>query len=133
MERKEIPQMIAGVKCELGKLGGSELWCVKNNFFEEIGLLQVRNFVGLSKKYDQSYWYLADKITCGRPYILGLNHKLAIHCGSLTYSTCNTLTRKGPKVDLKEIEEKTDKYIDGLTFEEFYDAISNDETLLKEW
>lgn len=133
MERKEISQKIAGVRCEVGKLGGSELWCVRNDFFEKIGLLQTRNFVGASKRYDQSYWYLAERAASGKPYILGLDHKLGIHCGSLTYSTCNILTKKGPQTDLKEVEKQTDKYIEGLTFQEFYDAVSTDEVLLKEW
>jgi hypothetical protein len=132
-ERKEIPQKIAGVRCDIGKLGGSGLWSVRSDFFEKIGLLQVRNFLGMAKKYDQTYWYLLDRVTSGKPYILGLAHKLGIHCGSLTYSTCNLLTKKKYQMSLLEAEEKTDKYLEGLSFEEFYDAVSSDETLLKEW
>jgi len=132
-ERKEIPQKIAGVRCDIGKLGGSGLWAVRSDFFEKIGLLQVRNFLGMAKKYDQTYWYLLDRVTSGKPYILGLDHKLGIHCGSLTYSTCNLLTKKKYQMSLLEAEEKTDKYLEGLSFEEFYDAVSSDETLLKEW
>ena len=133
MEKRAISQKIAGVRCEIGKLGGSGLWSVKNDFFEKVGLLQVKNFMATTKKYDQSYWYLMERTNSGKPYILGLDHKLGIHCGSLTYSTCNILTKNKHQITLQEAEEKTNKYIEGLTFEEFYNAVSTDDTLLKEW
>jgi hypothetical protein len=131
METKEVNRSIAGVKCKQGKLGGSGLWSVRNDFFDKIGLLQVKSFTGISKRYDQTYWHLIDTNTGGKPYILGLDHKLGIHCGSLSYSVCNNLVKT--KLSLEEAEERTDKYIAGLSFQEFYDAVSTDGTLLKEW
>ena len=133
IEAKEIPQKIAGVKCKIGKLGGSGIWSVQSDFFEKVGLLQVKNFIGSSKRYDQSYWYLTERASLGKPYILGLHCKLGIHCGSLSYSVCNNLVGSKKQISLSEAEEKTDKYIEGLTFEEFYNAVSTDEELLKGW
>jgi hypothetical protein len=131
MQSREVPQKIAGVKCKEGRLGGSGLWSVKHDFFDKIGLLQLKNFIGASKRYDQSYWHLVEIYTGGKSYILGLDHRLGVHCGSLSYSVCNVLTRT--KMSLEEAEEQTDKYIGGLSFEEFYNAVSTDEALLKEW
>ena len=131
MQSKDVHQRIAGVKCKEGKLGGSGLWSVRHDFFDKIGLLQVRKFIGTSKGYDQTYWHSADVNTGGKSYILGLDCKLGIHCGSLSYSVCNNLART--KMNLEEAEEKTDKYIAGLSFEEFYNAVSTDEALTKEW
>lgn len=131
MEARDVGRTIAGLKCKQGRLGGSGLWSVRTDFFDKIGLLQIKNFIDISKRYDQSYWHLVETHTGGKPYIVGLDHKLGIHCGSLSYSVCNNLART--KMTLEEAEEKTDKYIAGLSFEEFYNAVSTDGTLLKEW
>jgi len=134
-ESKEISRNIAGVKSKIGKFGGSGLWCVRTDFFEKIGLLQVKNFIGSTKRYDQSYWYLTEVSTAGKPYILGLHRKLGIHCGSLSYSVCNILNSKRGQTspNLEKVEGDTDRYIEGLSFDEFYDAVSGDEVLTKEW
>jgi hypothetical protein len=131
-DKKDIKPEIAGVKAVIGKNGGSGLWSVRNDFFEKVGFLDVKRLVGYNKKHDQLYWNKLEKITNGRPYILGLNRKLGIHCGSLTYSTCNILTKNRTlNIDFKEKEDNTDKYLEGISFSEFYEAIVNDEELLK--
>jgi len=133
-ERKEVKQIIAGVKASIGKNGGSGLWSFKNDFFSKVGLLDLKRLVGVNKRHDQLYWGKLERVTGGRPYILGLEHKLGVHCGSLSYSPCNLLTKnKGVEVDLKKVENDTDKYLEGISFSEFYEAIINDEKLTKEW
>lgn len=131
-ERKDVSQKIAGFRAAIGRNGGSALWSIRPNFFEKVGLLDLKRLVGLNKRHDQLYWRQLERVTGGRPYILGLDYKLGVHCGSLSYSVCNVLTKNKPSnVNLKEKEDDTDKYLEGIGFPEFYEAIINDEELLK--
>jgi len=118
-----------------GKLGGSGLWSVRSNFFTDVGFLDLSKLVGHDKKHDQLYWCLMERATNGKPYIMGVNQKLGIHCGKQVGSVCNVLTRSGrgedrkEKIKFKHVEERLSK----LKFEEFYKQIENDKKLIGDW
>jgi len=119
---------------QVGKLGGSGLWSVRNDFFRDVGFLDLNRLVNHDKKHDQMYWIAMDKATKGKPYIMGLNQKLGIHCGREAGSVCNVLTRtrgddKKEKIKFKQAEEKISK----LIFDDFYKTIENDKYLLGDW
>ncbi len=127
---KNCDYKIAGLDAILGKLGGSGFWSVETNFFDKIGLLPVNDFVGLNKKHDQIYWRILDRYSKGQPYILGLNHKLCVHCGKMSGSICNTLTKdKNSDISFEENEEK----IKSLNFEDFYDLVIKNKKFEKNW
>jgi len=116
---------------KVGKFGGSALWSVRPSFFRQIGFLNLSQLVGHNKKHDQMYWKLLDRYNSGKPYIMGLNAKLGIHCGKIAGSVCNKLTRSRGKGDIsfKEAEEKIRK----MTFQQFFEKIKNDKNLVKDW
>jgi len=122
-------------KAKIGYLSGGGIQCVKSNFFEDIGFLPIKDLVGHNKRSDQIYWRLMEKKTNGKPYVLGLDHKIGIHCGKLTGSMCNTLTRQKndknlmEKIKFKDAEERIEK----MSFEEFYEMIRNDKELMNDW
>lgn len=121
---------IAGVSSKIGKLGGSGFWAIRNNFFDEIGFLPIENFVGINKKHDQYYWKKLDSYNKGKPYILGLDHTLAIHTGSSFGSVCNKLTKdKNSDISFKEQEEKLSK----LSFDEFYSKVVKNKKMKNDW
>ena len=134
--KKEIPQKIAGKNPVIGKYGGSGFWCVRSNFFKDVGFLDLKELVGFDKKHDQNYWRLLDKSSGGNDYILGLKDKLALHCGgSISGSVCNSLTRHKEKknvLDLIKFED-SEKKIDAMTFDEFYTMITTDKSLYTGW
>jgi len=111
----------------VGSLGGSAFWTVRNNFFSDIGFLNLKNLVGCVKRHDQEYWGLLGQKTNGKPYILGLKAKLAIHCGPISGSVCNVLTtnRKNPNKEELIKFEKYEERIDKMTFEEFFEEVKN--------
>jgi len=134
-EKKLLPITIAGFPACEGKLGGSGLWSVQNNFFSEIGFLNLRDFRGEVKKHDQKYWHMMEKKTNGIPYILGLQTKLSIHTGSIVGSICNVLSRN--KSDPKVLEKikfvESEKRIDEMSFDDFYNEIINNKRLINDW
>jgi len=120
-----------------GKLGGSGLWSVRTNFFDDVGTLDLTKLVGFDKKHDQHYWRLLERSTNGKPYILALNQKLGIHCGKMAGSVCNRLTSakghpEGQKLELIKFAKAEDR-IDNLSFDEFFKLIHNDNALLADW
>jgi hypothetical protein len=119
-----------------GKLGGSGLWSVRPNFFRDVGYLNLKELVGHNKKHDQLYWRSLERASGRNPYILGLDQKLGIHCGSQAGSVCNTLTRGGPKLKgkLDKIKfERAEKEIDSVEFDLFFKRIYNDKRMLNDW
>jgi len=126
------PDMIG----KLGFLGGSGLWSVSSDFFRTVGFLNLKELVGHTKRHDQLYWQLLHKSTSGKPYIMGIDKKLGIHCGMLCGSVCNTLTRlKGKKVKTNDCIkfEESETAIRGLGFQEFFDQINNNTKLTSDW
>jgi len=119
----------------VGTLGGSGLWSVKPDFFRTVGYLDLKRLVGYDKKHDQMYWQRLSKSSPGKPYIMGLNQKLGIHCGKRAGSVCNRLTRTRNNPDrLNMIKfEKAEKNIDSVDFKTFYDSIINDKILIGNW
>jgi hypothetical protein len=111
-----------------GSLGGSAFWSVRPTFFREVGFLDLKQLIGINKRHDQLYWNLLGKTTNAKPYILGLNYRLAFHCGSVAGSVCNTLTRNRVNKNKEELIkfECNEEEINKLTFEEFYDKISKE-------
>lgn len=126
---------IEGMNCKIGKLGGSGLWSVRPNFFRDVGFLNLSQLVGHDKKHDQLYWGLMDRSTRGQPYIMGLDQKLGIHCGSMAGSICNKLTRlKGDKNKLDKIKfVDSEEIISSMDFKTFFDKIYNDKKLINDW
>ena len=127
---QKLTQKIAGSDSILGKLGGSGLWSVKNNFFDDVGFLPLRELKNRQKGHDQTYWRLLAQSTGGQRYILGLGKKLGIHCGRLTGSICNALTRNRHK-DITF--ENQNKKIDSMKFPEFYEMIRKRKELHNDW
>jgi len=145
---KVIGQLPGGIKSKVeqhkieadligraGVLGGSGLWSVRPNFFTDVGLLPLNQLVGQSKRHDQLYWQLLAKSTQNKPYIMGLDKKLGIHCGKMAGSICNVLTRQTPKnKNLDAITFKEgDEIIKKMDFNTFFDAIQNDKQLIADW
>ena len=119
----------------VGKLGGSGLWSVRSNFFEDVGFLDLKQLVNHDKRHDQLYWRKIDVSTGGKPYIMGLDQKLGIHCGKIAGSVCNILTRnrgKANKADMIKFE-KAEKRIAGMDFDTFYKEIVDDVALVRDW
>lgn len=120
-----------------GMLGGSGLWSVRSNFFTDVGYLPLHQLVGHNKRHDQLYWQLLQKASGTRNYIMGLNKKLGIHCGSMAGSVCNVLTRQKPmkgKRDLSKIcFEKADENIRSMDFDTFFAQIFDNKQLLADW
>jgi len=135
--KKEVVKINDKLSGRTGKLGGSGLWSVRPNFFEDVGLLDLSKLVGFDKKHDQHYWRLLERSTGGKPYILALSHKLGIHCGKMSGSVCNILTRSRSKNDNQKLDlikfENAENRIDKLKFDEFFKSIYNDKALLADW
>lgn len=113
----------------LGIRSGSGFWCLKPDFFEKVGFLNLSNLVGLNKKHDQLYWKKLNQISKGRPYVAALLAPMSFHCGKLAGSICNSLTRtKDPN---NTIFKESDEMIESLTFDEFYSKIKSDVSLTK--
>lgn len=133
---KEKHQINLDLLGKVGSLGGSGLWTVKPNFYTDVGLLNLNQLVGLYKKHDQLYWQLLSKSAGNKPYIMGLNKKLGIHCGRLSGSVCNTLTRqkRASSKDLSKIHfSESDENIRKMNFDEFYQKIFDNSSLISDW
>ena len=131
----KVPHKIAAYKAEVGKLGGSGFWSIRNNFFRDVGFLDLSLLVGHNKKHDQNYWVKLNTVTNGQPYIMGIDKKLCIHCGKLAGSICNTLS-KGGTVNLEKQKKfflDAEEKIDSMSFEDFMNLIINDKQLEKDW
>lgn len=131
-ETHKLPNDMVG-RC--GTLGGSGLWSVKPDFFRTVGYLNLTQLVGHDKKHDQQYWRLLQKSSPGKPYIMGLNQKLGIHCGKQAGSVCNKLTRNRNNKNKHETIkfENAEKRIDSMDFTTFYNSVVNDEALMRDW
>jgi hypothetical protein len=118
-----------------GFLGGSGLWSMRPNFFEDVGTLDLNFLIGHDKKHDQHYWKKMQQVTREKPYIMGIGVKLGVHCGKMAGSVCNRLTQnKGAKNREKLIcFEKAEENIDSMTFEQFFQKIHEDQQLIKDW
>lgn len=118
-----------------GILGGSGFWAVRPNFFRDVGFLDLKSLVGHNKKHDQMYWKLLDKSSGGKNYIMGLKTNLRYHCGKQAGSVCNVLTRQkaNKKVDELIKFDHAEKKLAALSFEEFFDRISKDKSIMKDW
>jgi hypothetical protein len=123
------------MKGRIGILGGSGLWTVQTNFFTDVGFLNLKVLVGQDKKHDQLYWEMLKRASGGNPYIMGVNHKLGVHCGLMCGSVCNKLTKN--RLDPKKEElikfEESEREIDGMDFDTFLNKILNDERLARDW
>jgi hypothetical protein len=117
---------VGGCDAKIGFLGGGGIMSVRPNFFNDVGFLPINALVGHNKKSDQIYWNLMAKKTKGKPYILGLQHKIGIHVGGIAGSQCNTLTKYNRHKDvLEKIKfEDAEKKIESMSFEKFYDFIN---------
>ena len=135
IKNKIEKHIIGDMHCRVGKLGGSGLWSVRTNFFQDIGFLNLKKLIGHNKKHDQMYWGLLERSTKGKPYILGLGDKLGIHCGKYAGSVCNKLTRiKNEKERNKAIQFKdAEEGIEKINFTDFYNEIYNDKKLMNDW
>ncbi len=136
---KEVIQ-IPGLKlARAGMLGGSGLWSVRPNFFEDVGFLHLPRLVGHAKMHDQMYWRKLAKASGGKPYIMGIKPKLGYHCGAVAGSVCNRLERNRGKPQ-KHREaiikfEDSEVNIGKLKFDAFYKMItlSEDYKRLRGW
>jgi hypothetical protein len=133
---KDLHTIAGSMTAKIGRLGGSGLWSVRPNFFRDVGFLNLKALVGQHKKHDQQYWTLLQKVSGGKPYIMGLISKIGYHCGPIAGSVCNRLTKgnRNPKfekdgIKFVDAEEKIDK----LTFDEFYKLAETDERVKRGW
>lgn len=135
INRVPFNDTICGYKAVLGRGGGSAFWSIQNNFFRDVGFLDLKQLIGQKKRHDISYWAKLSKITNGNPYILGLHKRLCIHTGKLAGSVCNTYTRNknDPKVEEMIKFKEQEKFISNMTFDEFYKNVSHNEACLKDW
>jgi len=133
--RTPLKTTVAGCNMATGKLGGSGLWTVRSNFFRDVGFLEIKNLIGHNKRHDQMYWSIMNSKNHGKDYILGVRKKIGYHCGSYAGSVCNVLTKSGKNIDKNEAIkfESQEKLIESMTFEEFYERISEDPKLQRGW
>ena len=126
---------IGDINGRVGKLGGSGLWSIRSNFFQDVGFLNLKQLIGHNKKHDQLYWRILDKKTKNKPYILGLDHKLGIHCGKYAGSICNKLTKiENQKERNKAIQfRKAEEGLSKIEFQDFYNEIFNNKKLMNDW
>ena len=127
---QKLPYQIAGHHAITGKLGGSGLWCVKNDFFRDVGFLDLKELVNHNKRHDQIYWRKLSHAANGDRYIVGLRTKLGIHCGRIAGSVCNALTQNRHK-DITF--EKQNTSIDKMNFDDFYKYIRDKKELHNDW
>jgi len=121
---KWLERKIAGYKAYHGKLGGSCLWSSRSNFYEKVGLLDVKPLVGFNKKHDQHYWVKMETLSNGAPYILGLDAPLLLRGGPIAGSVCNVIGFGAPKHKLEQVRyENQDAAIDSKSFNEFYEKL----------
>jgi len=133
-EKEILSNSLAGFPASIGKLGGSGFWTIRTNFFKDVGLLDLNKLVGVDKRHDQEYWRLLDISTGGQKYIVGLKVKLGIHTGRLTGSICNVLSRnRRPDREKMITFDEAEKWIDEMSFEDFYKMIENNKTLVNDW
>lgn len=122
MKRKGLNKKIGGYYAEEGYNGGSAIWTVRKDFFEDVGFLNIKRLVGINKKHDQHYWPMVSKKTNGKPYILGLDTVLAYDSSPLLGSVCNALEKsrknKNQRLDIS-FSSKEEK-IDNMDFDEFF-------------
>jgi len=116
-----------------GKLGGSGFWAVDTNFFQTVGFLDCKYFIGKNKKHDQMYWSKLNRSSANNDYIWAIQAKMAIHAGGIAGSVCNALTRnKDKKAGLEKVKFKEiDSKIESLSFDEFYTGIKDKHKLYK--
>lgn len=119
---------IDGFELFEGKFGGSDFWCVKPDFFDEVGFLDIRNLKKKNKGHDIQYWKLLDKASGGRPYTVCVKAKICFNCGAICGSVCNELTRNmnRPAEHIEKLIsfEEVDKQIESMSFDEFMNKIS---------
>lgn len=129
--KQKLDQNIAGCMAKVGRGGGSGFWTVRSNFFSDVGFLDIKRLVGTNKKHDQLYWKKMEERTGGKPYILGIKSKLGYHAGPITGSVCNRLERDKGKKNVDVSFPNQEKKIENMSFDEFYNMISNDKRLEK--
>lgn len=135
-QKQKVQDKISGVEAAcVGMLGGSGLWVVRTNFFEDVGFLKLSRLVGHVKMHDQLYWSKLQAVSKGKPYIMGIKPKLGYHCGAIAGSVCNRLQKNRGKPQ-KHIEalikfEGSNNIITELDFDTFYRKIANDENYKK--
>jgi len=109
----------------VGRYSGSSLWCIRENFFEDIGFLNLERLVNINKKHDQYYWNKLRSSTGCDEYIAGLKTRLSIDFSSMSGSVCSTLSSDlDNKEDIIKFE-RGEEIIDDMNFEEFYSHIKN--------
>ena len=132
--KKEEHRIAKDLLGRAGVLGGSGLWSVRPNFFTDVGLLPLNQLVNQNKRHDQIYWQLMAKASGRKPYIMGLDKKLGIHCGKMAGSVCNVLTRQRGKKDLSKICFKEgDDNIRSMDFDTFFAQIQDNKKLIADW
>lgn len=126
---------INGVHAKTGRLGGSGLWSMRNNFFSDVGTLTLGPLVKQDKKHDQHYWKVMQQNSGNKPYIMGIAVKLGVHCGKMAGSVCNRLTQNKNNPRKEELIKfsEAEKNIENHTFEEFYEKIVNDQSMIGNW
>ena len=127
VQRKDIMEKIAGLKTQVGTFGGSGFWSVRPNFYIDVGLLNLKQMVGMNKKHDQHYWKLLFDSAKTHGYALCIDHILFYHAKHAVGSVCNTLTtQRNPTKGMQQINNEDDK-LASMSFEDFYKTISNEE------
>lgn len=135
--KKDIDIPIGGYPAVSGKIGGSGFWCVRSSFFRDVGYLNLKSLLNCDKKHDSSYWDLLSQASNNQDYIIGLKHKLCIHVGKIAGSTCNVLTRNRNMTELQRENsikfEGSENKIDEMSFVDFYELVSKDPDMAKDW
>lgn len=120
--------------CYEAILGGSGFWVTRNNFFSDVGFLDLKRLINHNKKHDQFYWELLRSKNKNKPYTLVVDHPFCYHTGKFSRSICNVLTNKkrDPELLEKIKFEQSEKTINNMSFDEFYNLIINDSET-KKW
>lgn len=118
-----LDKEIGGYKAYHGQLGGSCLWASKPDFYEKVGYLDLKPLQGFNKKHDQHYWQKMEKLTNGKPYILGLDAPLFL-MGTMAGSICNIIGFNNNPDKIKQAQHREkDKKIESINFKDFYEML----------
>ena len=132
-----LPYKIGGIDAVTGQLGGSGFWSVRPNFFRDVGYLNLQTLIGMNKRHDVEYWGRMALASGNKDYIIGLKHKLCIHCGKIAGSVCNKLSKNRHIKDSEREKlikfEESEEEIDKMSFDEFYEKVSHDPDMAKDW
>jgi hypothetical protein len=120
-------------RSRIGIQGGSGFWCMQPDFFDKVGFLDPKDFVGVGKGHDTSLWKKLSDFTGGKPYTYVIDHPMFLHFSYVNgkdLSICRT-NRHDPSMIV--VHEDVDKFVEAMPYEDFIAFIKKDVDILSKW